>query len=256
MRYCHALPTIAASLSFALSASAAPPATQPATPPAANADNDAIAHAIADANGLEGWHKIERLDFTFNVDAPNRDKPLARQWSWWPKQGKMKLHGDGDEVQVPLAPGSMNLLDNARYTQRATRAHKQFINDTYWLLFPFQIVWSNPTVTDQGKAPLTMGGDVARKVTVQYPNEGGYTPGDAYDLFIDPDTHLIEAWEFRRGGKANGKRMTWEKHRRLGPIVVSLEHWGSDKQFHLWFSDVRATLTGRDAPVPPQPMER
>jgi uncharacterized protein YbgA (DUF1722 family) len=48
---------------------------------------------------------------------------------------------------------------------------------------------------------------------------------------------------------------TWEKHRRLGPIVVSLDHWGPDKKFHLWFSDVKAKLTSGET-VTPQTMNQ
>jgi len=253
LRYRHALTAIATVLACALSTSAAPAATQPATQ-RADADNGSIAHSIAAAYGIDGWDKIKRLDFTFNVDTPNRDEPMSRQWTWWPKQGKIKLHDgyrDGRDVQLPLTPGTTNLLADARYTERATKVHKQFINDTYWLLFPFHVVWSNPEIRsrDLGK----VGG--IRKVTVQYPDEGGYTPGDAYDLYLDPQTQRIEQWVFRRDGKENGSAMTWGKHRKLGPIVVSLEHWGADKKFHLWFSDVRAELVGEDEAVTPQPME-
>ncbi len=97
------------------------------------------------------------------------------------------------------------------------------------------------------------------KITVQYPDEGGYTPGDAYDLYLNPQTRLIEQWVYRRGGKADGSAMTWEKHRQLGPIVVCTEHWGApndkDERFHLWFTDVRVKVAGQDELIKPQPLE-
>ena len=213
------------------------------------------AKAIATAYGIDGWRKIQRLDFTFNVDLPNRDEPMSRQWSWWPHKGEVMLaKGDG-QVTVPLVSGTTNVESGVQLTSEQRNAHKQFINDSYWLLFPFQIVWSNPTITNAGAAPLPIGEGEAVKVTAQYPDEGGYTPGDAYDLFVDPSTHRIEQWVFRRGGKENGSAMTWEKHRQLGPIVVSLDHWGADEKFHLWFTDVRAEVEGEDEPVTPEPIE-
>jgi len=37
---------------------------------------------------------------------------------------------------------------------------------------------------------------------------------------------------------------TWENHRRIGPLILSLEHRGKDGKFRLWFSEVAVQLTG------------
>jgi len=247
MRTHHPLPTCAVLLTLAVTTSAGPPATQPAaTQPAA----PSIARPVAEAYGIDGWEKIQRLDFTFNVDLPGRDKTVTRQWSWFPKDNTIKHHLNGQSIGI-----SNDRAKVARLAEGFQQSHKQFINDSYWLLFPFQPIWSNPTVTDEGTAPRPIGDGSARKITVQYPDEGGYTPGDAYDLYLN-EHGRIQQWVFRRGSKENGKAMTWEKHRQLGPIVVSLEHWGADRKFHLWFSDVRAELVGEDEPVTPQAIDR
>ncbi|MEM6855538.1 MAG: hypothetical protein AAF593_14120 [Planctomycetota bacterium] len=135
--------------------------------------------------------------------------------------------------------------------------HSQFINDSYWLLFPFQLVWSDPTVTDAGMQPLPLGGGEGQKLICQWPAEGGYTPGDAYDLYLGEDG-LIQQWVFRRGGQENGRAHTWEDHQQLGPIIVSLDHHGpppgnEGSGFRLWFTDVKATLTDGTV-VEPQPI--
>jgi hypothetical protein len=86
-----------------------------------------------------------------------------------------------------------------------------------------------------------MGDGQARRIVVSYPPEGGYTPGDVYELFIDDDG-LIAEWIYRRGGATTPTRMsTWEDHRRLGPLLVSLDHQGPDG-FRVWFSDVALML--------------
>lgn len=213
------------------------------------------APTIAQAYGIDGWSQIERIDFTFNVQRPGRAEPMSRQWSWWPNDTAVRLEKEGQE---PIEY-RRNELPRMRLPSDhpIIQADRQFINDSYWLLFPFQIVWSNPEVSYEGEAPLPMGDTDAPKITVQYPEEGGYTPGDAYDLYLD-ENHRIQQWVFRRGGKPDGSAMTWSQHRQLGPIVVSLEHEGpanaQGERFRLWFSDVRAELVNADQAVTPQPM--
>ncbi|MEO1237883.1 MAG: hypothetical protein AAFX76_13950, partial [Planctomycetota bacterium] len=87
----------------------------------------------------------------------------------------------------------------------------------------------------------------------QWPAVGGYTPGDAYDLYLG-DEGLIKQWVFRRGGGPDGNAYTWDDHRRLGPIAICLDfHGDEDSGFRLWFTDVRATLVDGTV-VTPQPM--
>jgi hypothetical protein len=189
---------------------------------------------IANAYGFENWDRIESIHFTFNVDSPDRDEPVERQWSWSPDEDRVTFHGEEEVTYRRSELGD----DPPEYLKEVDH---NFINDHYWLLFPFQPVWSDPTVTDEGMAEPPIGEGEAPKMTVQYPPEGGYTPGDAYDLYLDEHDRIRE-WVFRRGGQADGRAFTWEGHHQLGPIVVSLDHWGADEAFHLWFSDVRAVL--------------
>lgn len=247
------------------------------------------AERVADAYRIDGWDRIERLDFTFNVQSPGRDEPTVRQWSWHPRTDEVTRHDiEPDRVTSSIAE-AVRMVEGAfiegfenegevqdletqvrelRYRRDAIdeisdealrevlrEIDHQFINDSYWLLFPFQIVWSNPTVTHEGEQPLPMGEGTAPKVTAQFPDEGGYTPGDAYDLYLD-ENHRVQQWVFRRGGRSDGRPATWEDHRQLGPIIVSLGHRGPDDEFRLWFTDVRAELTDAEDEVTPVPMER
>ena len=99
-------------------------------------------------------------------------------------------------------------------------------------------------VEDQGLARRPIGGGEARRIEVRYPPAGGYTPGDVYELYVGTDGRIAE-WVYRRGGDARPTRMsTWEAHRRLGPLVVSLDHRGPGG-FRVWFSDVAAKIRNR-----------
>ena len=212
---------------------------------------NAPARALAEAYGIEGWGNIERIDFTFNVDLPGKDETVSRAWTWWPKQGKVRQRFASSNEE----PITFKRREVAKDASEAVRqADKQFINDHYWLLFPFQPVWSNPAVKDEGGASLPIGEGEARKLVVQYPSEGGYTPGDAYWLYLNDENRIVQ-WQYLPGGDADKAMVhTWEKHRKLGPIVVSLDHWGPNKKFHLWFTDVKAKLVSGNT-VTPEPFD-
>lgn len=202
----------------------------------AHAEERPAPHAgqrIANAYGFEHWDEIVEIKYTFNVKTPERE--TARSWTWRPKDDVVTL----EEAGKPTITFKRSELDE-NTSEEVITADKRFINDSYWFLFPYQLVWSNPTITDQGEAPLPIGEGVGRKLVVQYGDAGGYTPGDAYDLYLGGDG-LITHWVFRRGGGEKGNPMTWEANQTLGPIKVCTDHHNADKSFRLWFDGLGVT---------------
>jgi hypothetical protein len=200
------------------------------------AEERAAPHAgqrIANAYGFGHWDEVVEIKYTFNVKTPDRE--TARHWTWRPKDDLVTLEVDGEE---PVTYTRSSLNDKT--PEAVITADKRFINDSYWFLFPFQLVWSNPTITDAGKAVLPIGEGDGRKVIVQYPDEGGYTPGDAYDIYLGGEG-MITHWVFRKGGGEKGNPMTWEANKTLGPIEVCTDHYNTDKSFRLWFSGLKIT---------------
>jgi len=191
-------------------------------------DAGGLGQQVADTYGFADWDAVEVLGFTFNVQTPERR--VARRWTWRPKENLVTLEVEGAE---PITYRRDEIADDTPESVR--QADRQFINDSYWLLFPFQLVWSNPAITDAGQASLPIGEGEGHKLVVRYPAEGGYTPGDAYDLYLD-DAGLIVQWVYRGGGGEDGRAMTWENNLNLGPIKVSSEHRNEDGSFRLWFS--------------------
>lgn len=205
---------------------------------------------LAVAYGVEQWPLFERLQFTFNVDRGPDQPGVARSWDWDIVGDTATRTVDGQSVTVE----AVSAMDAPR-DEAATQAHRQFINDSYWLLFPFQLAWSNPTVTEAGGAPLPIGEEPtpALKLICTWPDEGGYTPGDAYDLYLGNDG-LIAQWVFRKGGAETGSPATWENHAKLGPIIVSLDHRNREGLKFLYFTEVSATLAGTAGRVTPLPI--
>ena len=203
-------------------------------------------HQIARHYGIDGFDRIEAIRFTFNARVGA--KQVRRAWLWKPGTGEV-THWSGSQSTAetfthPLPAGTIDA--------RARTLDAQFVNDRYWLLFPLHLVWDQTTIIeDHGQAQRPLGAGQARRIEVRYPSSGGYTPGDAYDLFIEPDGRIAE-WVYRRGGVSQPTRMSsWEDHRRLGPLLIALDHHGPDG-FRIWFSEVALKHVDGDSWIYPE----
>ncbi len=225
-----AFPTLAAVLFIAAlcthpASAQSPPDTQPDT------HAQALALRVAKAHGLDDWPNVARLRFTFNVHL-NPDKQIQRTWDW-----DVANHTVSRTVGDTTQTLDLTDLDAAP----SDTLHSQFINDTYWLLFPFQLAWSTyqPTLHPTPQ-PAPLSGEPSTRLDIAYP-QGGYTPGDTYRLYLNEKLHL-RAWEFVRGD-APPRPATWDQRTALGPITLYLDHQGANG-FRLFFTDVQ--LTTRD----------
>lgn len=186
--------------------------------------NDA-ANLIAQKYGLSNWDKVASITYTFNVKSPRAE--FGRAWTWYPKEDK--VHSHADDVTYTRGDGMDEAID------------KRFINDVFWLLFPFQIVW-DPTLTfeeeENVKDPIS--GETVKKLSVIYNNDDGYTPGDVYELFYDDD-YTVTSWIFKRGGQGEGRPTVWKGNETFKGITISTEH-RNDEGAGLWFSDIEVNL--------------
>jgi hypothetical protein len=207
-----------------------------------------IVEQIAKTYGIDSFGQIEAIRYTWNGEIPGVFK-LAHKWEWEPKTGKVSYEGtakDGKPVKVTYMRSELGSQpDNVK-----NEVEPAFVNDNYWLLFPFHAYWdTSATVTDQGMKKLPAGGGSADLVSVKYPNEGGYTPGDTWDLYVGKD-HRVEYLVYHRGGpqKPSLVSATWAGYKKAGPLLVSTEHRGTadGKPLHISISGVAVKLTGSD----------
>ncbi len=186
--------------------------------------------ALAERYGLDAWDEVERIEFTFAVDR-GEERGTRRTWSWDVAGNTFTARPGQDDARTVS-------LDDV--PEDAQREHRGFINDSYWLLFPYYIVWSDNEVIDHGVTTMPGGDDPAHKLTVLYPAEGGYTPGDAYDLYVNPDSGLIEAWVFRRGNGDGGGAVSWENEVTFNGVTFATDHHGTPRGgFRLFFPYVK-----------------
>lgn len=170
-----------------------------------------IAQNIANACGVQNWDKVTEIAFTFNMDRAG--KHFERSWIWKPKSGDVRMLSEQDTIDY-----NRSSMDSV-----SKKSDAAFINDKYWLLAPFQLVWDKGmdyTNTPNAQAPISK--DTLSKLTIVYPNEGGYTPGDAYDFFYDKQ-YRIKEWNYRRQNTEQPSlSTTWEDYTDFDGIIISL----------------------------------
>ncbi|SEM20137.1 hypothetical protein SAMN04487910_4416 [Aquimarina amphilecti] len=186
------------------------------------------AEAIANANGFENWKKVKEIKFTFNVDRDSSH--YERSWTWKPKKNEIILTTAEDTIAY----------NRANIDSTALKADQGFINDKYWLLAPFNLVWDQNSFTSehQLKAIAPISSKEMQKLTIVYKNEGGYTPGDAYDFYFEGDFKVKE-WVFREKNKKEPSLITtWEDYNDFNGIKIAKTHNKNEGNWKLHFTDI------------------
>jgi len=198
-----------------------------------------LAERIGNAYGIHYFPQVEQIQYMFNVKIG--DEHVRRFWVWEPKLDRVTYQGMDYQPAVTYYRHDIN--DSASSTLKKIDAW--FINDNYWLFFPFHIVWeAGISLEDIGRQKLPLGEGEARCVTVTFPASGGSSSGDVYQIYLNNDYRLLQ-WIYRRGGSQEPTRITtWENYRQAGPLVLALNHQAGDDGFRLWFTGVGVKLKG------------
>lgn len=185
-----------------------------------------ITTKIANANGIEKFQEIEELKFTFNVKV-NDTLRSERAWKWFPKSKKVELTEKGETISYTQGDS---------LTEKALAADQKFINDSYWLLFPYQLMWSDyeSTYNEKGIAPISNA--EMQMLTINYMGKGGYSPDDSYHLFFEDDM-MIKEWTYV---SSTGRELTttWEDYETFKGIPIAKMHKTADSSFQLYFTDI------------------
>lgn len=193
-----------------------------------------VAERIAQAHGIKYWNNVSQIEFTFNV---NRESGVfQRSWIWKPKTDEVTLISTADTIHY-----FRNDMDS-----EIQKTDASFINDKYWLLAPFQLVWdkdaklSSPVEVEAPLSKLIM-----NKVTLTYGNEGGYTPGDAYDLYYNHE-YQIQEWTYRKSNSPEPSlQNTWEGYKDFDGLTISTMHKQPNSDWKLYFTDVKVTMSSK-----------
>jgi len=205
------------------------------------------AEQVARAYGLDSFEQIEAIRYKWNAQFPGVN--LSHSWEWEPKTDKVTYEGndkDGKPVKVTYLRSELGSQPDTVKNE----VDPSFVNDNYWLLFPLHAYWDkSATVTDEGMKELPLGNGSAELLSVRYPSDGGYTPGDTWDLYIGKDNR-VQLLVYHRGGpkKPSLVTSTWEGYQKAGPLLISTDHHGNadGNNIRIFISDVAVKLTGSE----------
>lgn len=184
---------------------------------------------VAKAYGMDSMPDMGKLSFTFNLQKDTVS--FARNWVWDVKNNIVSLTTQTENITYKRDTIQSKEMKNI---------DAKFINDQYWLLFPMHAVKDSGvsyTMKDSVYSPI--GKNIGKMVTVQYNKGAGYTPGDAYDLYID-NNNLIKEWSYRPGGVAEpALTTTWENNAKEGGMLLAMDHKNAKGDFRIFFTGVR-----------------
>jgi hypothetical protein len=215
-----------------------PPAEQSAKPQGPTIEQ------IAKTYGLDSFAQVEAIRYTWNAQFPGVN--LSHSWVWEPKTDQVTFEGKDKDGKVVKTTYLRSQLSSQPASVKDIDA--SFVNDNYWLLFPLHAYWDkSASVIDQGLKPLPMGNGSAQLVAVKYPSDGGYTPGDTWDLYVGKDNR-VEQFVYHRGGskKPSLVTMTWEAYKKAGPLLISTDHNGTadGNPVRIFITDVAVKMAG------------
>jgi len=213
----------------------------------AQQSSPAIAEQIAKTYGLDSFGQVEAIRYTWNLEIPGRK--IVNTWEWSPKTDSISYEGtdkEGNPVKASYQRSQLNGQSDAV----KKGVDPAFANDQYWLLLPFHILWDGATVTDEGTQKLPLGTGSARRVVAKYPSEGGYQPGDTWDLYIGADNRIQEI-TYHRGAPTPPPSLviaTYSDYKKAGPLLISTDHRGTvdGKPFGISLTNVAVKLTSSD----------
>ncbi|HEX6649484.1 MAG TPA: hypothetical protein VF075_08090 [Pyrinomonadaceae bacterium] len=203
------------------------------------------AEQLAKTYGLDSFGQVEAIRYTWNAQFPGVS--LSRSWIWEPKTGKVSYEGKDKDGKPVKATYIRSQLDSQPANVK-NEVDPAFVNDNYWLLFPLHAYWDkSAAVTNQGIKQLPIGNGTAELVAVKYPSDGGYTPGDTWDLYVGKDNR-VEQFIYHRGGpkKPSTVTMTWEAYKKAGPLLISTDHNGTadGNTVRIFITDVAVKVAG------------
>lgn len=195
----------------------------------AQTDANVLAQKVADAYGLKNFKKAKTMSFTFNV---KRDTfpSTYRSWDW-----NMKAN----TVTMTTAKEKVTYRRDTIQSAAMKNVDGKFINDQYWLIFPYHVVMDKGctlTAKENVAAPISKANSTM--LTVQYNNVDGYTPGDAYDLYVDKN-YMVTEWVYRSKGVAKPSlNTTWKDVATNAGVKTTTNFSSADGKFRIYFTGV------------------
>ena len=189
-------------------------------------DSDAKAIKIADevmkaSGGIKNWDATHFIAWNFFG---------SRKLLWDKYTGNVRIENVKNDTRILVNINTLKgkvfkngaELTNgdslAKYLQEGKNI---WINDSYWLVMPFKMKDPGVTLKYISK-DTTQKGNKADVVRLTY-KAVGVTPNNAFNVWVNKKTHLVDQWGFYR--EANQPKpnfvQTWEDYLVFGKIKLS-----------------------------------
>lgn len=183
-----------------------------------------LADQVMKASGGDHWATVTRIRFTFNVIGADGKPAMQATHDWDVRAGSDTVSWNGKTVTVDLA-GNHD-------SDEAKQAYQRWVNDSYWLLAPLKVKDGGVMLESKGQQEID--GKTYDVLHLHF-EAVGLTPGDQYNWYIDPQTHLLMRWDYMPtpDKKVSG---TWDNYQEFGGLKLATDHQFGDKR--ITFTDV------------------
>lgn len=192
------------------------------------AGSDPAAVELADSvmsamGGQASWEKTRFISWSFSgrrnlvwdkqdgrVRIAVPDESLVYLLNLGNGQGKVKLRGR----EVTNADSVKHMLQQARSI---------WINDSYWLVMPFELKDSGVTLRYLGEDTLATGGKC--NVMDLYFTHQGKEPESRYRVYVDLADNLVKQWSYFKTVDQDSATFTrpWDNYKKYGNILLSAD---------------------------------
>lgn len=201
--------------------------SEEASGPAFNPDNsDPKAIELADKvieahGGTEAWDEKRYISWNFLG---------ARDLIWDKYTGLVKIDFPRAETQYIVninqdtgrvkVKGEL-ITDQDSLQKMIIQAEQIWVNDSYWLVFPFKLKDPGVHLRYQGM-DTTLAGEQAEVIALQF-DSVGYTPQNKYLAYISPETHLIMQWDYYQNASdsAAAFQQLWSDYKDFDGIKLA-----------------------------------
>ncbi len=201
---------------------------------AADAKTSEIAQAMMAAmGGADNWNRAHFVRYDFKVTAGGAVR-VDRSHLWDKRTGRYRIDGKTKDGKPSIAMFNTTNQQGAAYVDgkklegaEAAKAMKDayatFINDMYWLSMPWK--WMDMGVNLKYKGQKPRGTTQFDVVELTF-GKVGLTPGDRYEAYVSPKSHLMEHWEYTL---QSGDKGSWDwEYTTTGGVKLAKNHTSAD----------------------------
>lgn len=215
-------------------------------------ESDAKAIAIADSvmialGGRKNWDATRYITWKF----------FGRRFHVWDKwSGDYRLESKGLTVLMNLNSGEgrawqggEQVTDSDSLAAKLAMAKSIWINDSYWMFFPYKLKDSGVTLTYVGEGQ-TADNQPAHILQLTFA-EVGDTPENKYYAYVDKGTYLLIQWDFFSKSNDQEARFSnlWKNWTPHGNILLSADRGRGQHSGIAVFEELPATVFSNPAPV-------